>query len=90
MPANLSIKTRWEIVFFHQHLGMSEPAIARQIGCNQSAVSRLLAKYKLTGDVVNLQRTGRKRFLNLSSYEHDQNPIVQAVKAGNYTWNSIE
>ena len=90
MPREIPIETRWEIVFCDRHLKLSQRDIAKRFHCNHSTVNRILTKYQHTGDVVDLPRTGRKRLLNLASYEHDQNPIVQAVRAGNYTWRTIE
>ncbi len=90
MPREIPIKTRWKIVFFREHLNLTQKETARQTGCCQSTVSDILAKYHRTGDVVDLPRSGRKRLLDLSSFTHDNNPIVQAVRAGNYTWRTIE
>ena len=39
--------------------GKTQQQIADLIGCNQSAVSRLIVKYKKTGNVKNLPRSGR-------------------------------
>jgi len=39
--------------------GKTQQQIAELIGCNQSAVSRLIVKYKKTGNVKNLPRSGR-------------------------------
>jgi hypothetical protein len=90
MSHEIPVKTRWEIVFCRERLNLTQNEIARQTGCCQSTVSDILAKYQRTGDVVDLPRTGRKRLLNLASYERDQNPIIQAVRVGDYTWRTIE
>lgn len=39
--------------------GKTQQQIAELIGCNQSAVSRLIVKYGKTGNVKNLPRSGR-------------------------------
>ncbi len=39
--------------------GKTQQQIADLVGCNQSAISRLIAKYNKTGDVKDLPRSGR-------------------------------
>ena len=41
--------------------GQTQTVIARQIGLNQSQVSRLIAKYRQTNDVTDRPRPGRPR-----------------------------
>jgi len=41
--------------------GMGYRAVARQLGINHSEVSRLMAKFRQTGDVVDLPRSGQPR-----------------------------
>lgn len=39
--------------------GKTQQQVADLVGCNQSAVSRLIVKYRKTGSVKNLPRSGR-------------------------------
>lgn len=54
----INLQTR-ELILKWMHEGKKQWQIADLIGCNQSAVSRLIAKYKKTGNVENLPRDGR-------------------------------
>jgi len=54
----INLQTR-ELVLKWTKDGKTQQQIADLIGCNQSAVSRLIVKYKKTGDVKNLPRSGR-------------------------------
>lgn len=90
MPREIPIKTRWEIVFCREHLKLTQQEIAHQTGCSQSNVHSILAKYQRTGDVVDLPRSGRKRLLDIPSYNTHNNPIILATRAGNHTWIAVE
>lgn len=57
----LSEEQRWEVIFLAKHFKLSQRAIARKVGCSQAQVSKLLGKYKATGSIHDLPRTGRKR-----------------------------
>jgi transposase len=62
--AALSIKTRWEIVFLHTHRRgphLSKSEIAREVRCAPSSVDYWLKRYRETGDVQEIERTGRPR-----------------------------
>lgn len=54
----INLQTR-ELVLKWTKDGKTQQQIADLIGCNQSAVSRLIVKYKKTGNVKNLPRSGR-------------------------------
>ena len=54
----INIQTR-ELVLKWTKDGKTQQQIAGLIGCNQSAVSRLIIKHKKTGNVKNLPRSGR-------------------------------
>jgi transposase len=54
----INLQTR-ELVLKWKKEGKTQQQIADLIGCNQSAVSRLIVKYKKTGDVKNIPRSGR-------------------------------
>lgn len=60
----LSIKTKWEIVFLSTHprgpkLGPTQ--ISKEVRCDISTVKYWLQRYKQTGDVEEIDRTGRPR-----------------------------
>lgn len=54
----IPLQTR-ELVIKWNNSGKSQQQIADLVGCNQSAVSRLIAKHEKTGKVKNLPRSGR-------------------------------
>jgi transposase len=51
---------RWQIVGL-QRAGLSQTAISEQLGISQSSVSRTLQKHNNTGEVKDLERSGRPR-----------------------------
>ena len=53
----LQNKDRWRIIGMWE-AGQTQTVIARQIGINQSQVSRLIAKYRKTNDVTEDQGLG--------------------------------
>ena len=58
-------KDRWRIIGMWE-AGQTQTVIARQIVINQSHVSRLIAKYRLTNDVTDRPRPGRPRISSAS------------------------
>ena len=61
---DISIKKRWEIVFLSRHtygLHMSNADISRYLRIHESTVRYWLERYKTTGDVEVIQKSGRKR-----------------------------
>ena len=54
----INLQTR-ELVLKWKKEGKTQQQIADLVGCNQSAISRLIVKYKKTGNVKNLPRSGR-------------------------------
>ena len=56
----LQNENRWRIICMWK-AGQTQTVIARQIGINQSQVSRLIAKYRITDDVTDRPRPGRPR-----------------------------
>lgn len=75
MSSHLSLEDRWAIVALHKHIGWKQAKIAAAIKCSQSEVSRLLAKYKETGDVTDLPKSGRKRLLE----EEEESPLSKEI-----------
>jgi transposase len=62
MPASLSTRKKWEIVFLNSHpLGpkWAAPKIASYTRCSPSVVRKWLKRYEETGDVEELEHTGR-------------------------------
>ncbi|MEK6808104.1 MAG: winged helix-turn-helix domain-containing protein [Nanoarchaeota archaeon] len=54
----INLQTR-ELVIKWTNGGKTQQQIADLVGCNQSAISRLIVKYNKTGNVKNLPRSGR-------------------------------
>ena len=54
----INLQTR-ELVLKWKHEGKKQQEIAALVECNQSAISRLIAKYEKTGSIKNLPRSGR-------------------------------
>src|SRR3990167_2739195 len=54
----INLQTR-ELVLKWTKKGKTQQQIADLVGCNQSAISRLIVKYNKTGNVKNLPRSGR-------------------------------
>ncbi len=54
----INLQTR-ELIIKWDKAGKIQQQIADLVGCNQSAVSRLIVKYNKTGNVKNLPRVGR-------------------------------
>jgi len=58
----INLQTR-ELVLKWNREGKKQQQIASLVGCNQSAISRLIAKYEKTGSTRNLPRSGRPTLL---------------------------
>jgi len=54
----INLQTR-ELVLKWKKEGKTQQQIAALVGCNQSAISRLIAKHKKTGSIKNMPRSGR-------------------------------
>jgi len=54
----INLQTR-ELVLKWKKEGKKQQQIADLVGCNQSAISRLIAKHKKTGSIKNMPRSGR-------------------------------
>ena len=72
----LQNKDRWCIISMWE-AGQTQTVTARQIGINQSQVSRLIAKYHQTNDVTGRPRPGRP---SLSSAADDRVLVRSAVR----------
>jgi transposase len=61
---SLSMKSRWEIVFLYTHRRgphLSRSQVAREVRCTPNSVDYWLKRYRETGDVQDVERTGRPR-----------------------------
>ena len=59
----INLQTR-ELILKWTKENKTQQEIANLSGCNQSAVSRLLEKYRKTGSIKNIARSGRPTPLN--------------------------
>ena len=71
----LQNKDRWRIIDMWE-TGQTQTVIARQIGINQSQVSRLIAKYRQTNDVTDRPQPWRPR---ISSAANDRVLVLSAL-----------
>lgn len=62
----LSQRQRWEFVHLKKFVHLSNCAVARRVGCNESTVRAILKKESVHGHVDNLPRSGRPRKLSKS------------------------
>ena len=83
---NLHTRT---LVLKWKNEGKNQQQIANLIGCNQSAVSRLSAKYNETGDVKNLPRSGRPTKLKNNMLVKLKHKITESIKKANRNFCTI-
>jgi len=84
----LTIKER-ELILKWKNEGKVQQEIAELLGCNQSAVSRLIAKHKKHGKVENLERSGRPTLLTKKNLNKLKEKITYEVKVANENYCSI-
>lgn len=84
----IPLQTR-ELVLKWKKDGKTQQEIADLIGCNQSAVSRLIVKYKKTGNVKNLPRSGRPTPLTKDSLKKLKKVFQSEARAENKKFCSI-
>ncbi|MEK6869662.1 MAG: winged helix-turn-helix domain-containing protein [Nanoarchaeota archaeon] len=85
----INLQTR-ELVLKWKKEGKKQQQIADLIGCNQSAVSRLVAKFKKTGSVKNLRRSGRPTPLTKKALAKLKVDLTRKVKEANEHYCSID
>ena len=85
----ISLQTR-ELILKWKKEGKKQQQIADLVGCNQSAVSRLIAKYNRTGDVKNLPRSGRPTPLSNKTLKKLKKEFVKEAKDANKNFCSID
>ena len=78
----IPIQTRKLVLKWNKE-GKTQQQIANLVGCNQSAVSRLIAKYNKTGDVKNIQRSGRPTALTKTTMAKLKSKIKAVIKKAN-------
>jgi transposase len=84
----INIQTR-ELALKWKKEGKTQQQIADLIGCNQSAVSRLLVKYKKTGNVKNLARSGRPTLLTKNTLSKLKSMFKREARTANKNFCSI-
>lgn len=84
----LTLKER-ELVLKWDKQGKNQQLIAELLGCNQSSISRLIAKYNRHGRVENLKRSGRPTMLTKDNLEIIRGKITREVKAANEKYCSL-
>ena len=65
MPGRLDTETRWAIIREWKRKPRSYRAIGRVLKCNHETVRDVIERYKATGDVAELPRSGRPRILKM-------------------------
>jgi transposase len=84
----INLHTR-ELVLKWNNENKTQQQIADLVGCNQSAVSRLIVKYNKTGNVKNLPRSGRPTLLTKKTLTKIKKEFVQKTKEANENFCSI-
>ncbi len=85
----INLQTR-ELVLKWKKEGKKQQQIADLIGCNQSAVSRLIAKFKKTGSVKNLRRSGRPTPLTKKTLAKLKTELTKKVMTANEHYCSVD
>jgi len=85
----INLQTR-ELVLKWKNEGKTQQQIAALIGCEQSSVSRLIAKFKKTGSVKNLRRSGRPTPLTKKALAKLKVDLTRKVKEANKHYCSID
>ena len=85
----INLQTR-ELVLKWKNEGKTQQQIAALIGCEQSSVSRLIAKFKKTGSVKNLHRSGRPTPLTKKTLAKLKVDLTRKVKEANEHYCSID
>ena len=85
----LNLQTR-ELVLKWNKEGKKQEQIAALVGCNQSSISRLIRKYKKTGSVKNLPRSGRPTPLTKKALAVLKAELTRKVKEANKSYCSID
>lgn len=84
----IPLQTR-KLVLKWNNEGKTQQQIADLVGCNQSAVSRLIKKYNQTGEVNNLPRSGRPTKLTKTRMAKLKSKITAIIKEANEKFCSV-
>lgn len=84
----INLQTR-ELVLKWKKEGKTQQDIADLVGCNQSAISRLIAKFRQTGSTKNLPRSGRPTPLTKSTLAKLKAEFRREARAANKNYCSI-
>lgn len=79
-----------ELVLKWNNEGKTQQQIADLVGCNQSAISRLIVKYNKTGSVINLPRCGRPTPLTKKTLTKLKSEFKKEARAANKNFCSID
>src|SRR3989338_1588010 len=85
----INLQTR-ELVLKWNNEGKTQQQIADLVGCNQSAISRLIVKYNKTGNLKNLPRSGRPTPLTKKNLAQLKAEFRKEALAANKKFCSIE
>jgi len=85
----IKLPTR-ELVLRWKKEGKTQQEIATLVGCNQSAISRLIEKFKRTGGVKNLPRSGRPTPLTKKTLVKLKKEFAKEARAANKEFCSID
>jgi len=85
----INLQTR-ELALKWAKEGKTQQQIADLVGCNQSAVSRLIVKYNKTGNVKNLPRSGRPTPLTKNALTKLKTEFKKNAREANKNFCSID
>jgi len=85
----INLQTR-ELVLKWTNQGKTQQEIADLAGCHQSAISRLIAKYKKTGSIKNRFRSGRPTPLTKETLALLKEDLANKARAANKNFCSID
>jgi transposase len=85
----INLQTR-ELILKWNNEGKTQQQIADLIGCNQSAVCRLISKFIKIGNVKNLPRSGRPTPLSKKTLVKLKNEFEREARAANKNFCSVD
>ena len=85
----INLQTR-ELVLKWTHQGKTQQEISDLAGCHQSAISRLITKYKKTGSLKNRFRSGRPTPLTRKTLAKLKKDFMNKARAANKKFCSID
>lgn len=85
----INLQTR-ELVLKWMKEKKTQQQIAALVGCNQSAISRLIAKYKKTGSIKNMPRCGRPTPLTKKTLAKLKVELAKKVREANKHYCPID